>query len=84
MRYIISYDLVAPGRNYQPLYTELEKLGGKRVLLSQWAINSTGTSAVEIRDHLKTFMDANDRLLVTELDGTSWASFNLMLNLSTV
>lgn len=84
MRYVISYDLVAPGRNYQALYDALAALNAKRVLLSQWIANRTGTSPASLRDHLWQFMDNNDRLLVTELDGAGWASQNAMVNPSTV
>ena len=45
MRYIISYDLVAPGRNYQPLSDELARIGAQRVLLSQFAVRRVGTTA---------------------------------------
>jgi hypothetical protein len=45
------------------------------VLLSQWALASTWTAA-QLRDDLKTYIDANDRILVTVI--ADWASYNLM------
>ena len=78
MRYIISYDLVAPGRNYQPLSDELARIGAQRVLLSQFAVRRVGTTASALRDHLKKFIDSNDGLLVTCLDSSDWAYLNTM------
>src|SRR5215213_2400027 len=59
-RYLISYDLNAPGRNYEALFDELARLGAKRLLLSQWGLRNAA-NAVAIRDHLWSFMDGNDR-----------------------
>jgi hypothetical protein len=42
---------------------------------SQWALATTWT-AVQLRDDLKGYIDANDRLLVVQV--ADWASFNLM------
>ena len=76
MRYIISYDLVAPGRDYQTLWNELARMGAQRVLQSQWAVRRVETSAAGLRDHFRQFIDSNDRLLVTCLDSSDWASLN--------
>ena len=32
--YLVSYDLRVPGRNYQPVWDELKRLGAVRVLAS--------------------------------------------------
>ena len=74
-KYIISFDLVVIGQNYEPFYSELIRLGGTRVLLSQWLVKSD-YSALELRDHLWQYMDQNDRLLVQVID-ENWAAFNL-------
>ena len=84
MRYIISYDLVAPGRNYQPLWDELARIGAQRGLQSQWAVRRVETTASGLRDHFKKFIDSNDRLLVTCLDSSDWASLNAMTDLNKV
>jgi hypothetical protein len=73
-RYLISYDLNAPGRNYDALFNELARLGAKRLLLSQWGLRNAATGTA-LRDHLWSFMDGNDRLLVSSLDA-EWASQN--------
>ena len=38
--YLISYDLLKPGKNYDPLLDALTQQGAKRVLLSQWILNT--------------------------------------------
>ena len=85
MLYIISYDLIAPGQDYEPLWAELNRLGAKRVLQSQWAVRRTNTNPIALRDHLKRFIDANDRLLVTAPRGQDgWASWRAMFDINDV
>lgn len=84
MRYMISYDLNQPGRNYQPLWDALAAHNAQRVLLSQWVLRRYGTSAVALRDYFTRFIDANDRLLVTCLDGADWASYKVMVDINGV
>jgi hypothetical protein len=43
---------------------------------SQWIIKSSRTAEV-IRDHLMNFIDNDDIIFVVEIDGISWASFNV-------
>jgi hypothetical protein len=78
--YVVSYDLTRPGQNYDTLWAELKRLGGQRVLQSQWAVNVNNTSA-ELRDHFWAYMDRTDRLLVMARDSGDWAGMNLMINL---
>ena len=61
--YIISYDLVRQ-RNYDDLYNVIKSYGtwGK-ITESTWAVVSTMT-AVQIREHLSTVLDHDDRLFV--------------------
>lgn len=62
--YIVTYDLVNPGRNYELLlkkikeYGKWARLGGSSYLIVAEA------SAAQIRDNLKTSLDANDKLYV--------------------
>jgi len=84
MRYLISYDLIVPGKNYQPLWNALAELGAKKVLLSQYIVRRNNTSAVGLRDHLVQFVDANDRLLVVCLDSTDWAGRHLMVQVNQI
>jgi hypothetical protein len=85
MRYAISYDLNNPGKNYEQLWNAIRSMGAQRILLSEWVTAPrTGTSAVQIRDSLWTFMDANDRLFVKCLDSADWAGMNLMVHPSRI
>jgi hypothetical protein len=75
--YSVSYNLAEPDKDYKALYDELERLGGHRLLPSQWGMRSNGPAAA-LRDHLTPYIDAIDRLLVVQIDGTEWASWNAL------
>jgi hypothetical protein len=67
MRYLISYDLRKPDRDYSPLYDELNSLGAKRIQESVWAVRST-LGPGDIFDKLWPHMEnARDRLLVARV-----------------
>ncbi len=80
MRYTIGYDLITPGNDYDSLYKELRRLGCQKLMLSEWVGRFTNNNATQIRDHFRGYIDANDRLMVTCLDGADWAGWNLMTN----
>lgn len=62
--YIISYDLVAPGRDYEGLYAAIRTYSNwAKVNESLWAV-VTESKAVDIRAHLSQYLDDNDRLFV--------------------
>lgn len=61
MLYLISYDLIKPGKDYAALIDELKKLGAKRILLSQWVVRRGNTTAEALRDYFRSFIDSNDR-----------------------
>lgn len=72
--YVVSYDLRVPGRNYQTLWARLGEWKAQRALESLWLIDTSAT-AVQIRDDLRLYVDANDRLFVAKLSGESaWIS----------
>jgi CRISPR/Cas system-associated endoribonuclease Cas2 len=68
-KYEISYDLRAPGRNYDSLYKRLAAWRAVRVLKSVWIIEAANTTAEAIRDDLAKYIDANDGLLVCTMTG---------------
>ncbi|MXW09307.1 MAG: hypothetical protein F4X47_05545 [Gammaproteobacteria bacterium] len=79
MRYVISYDLVnGTSEDYESLWDALRQAGAKRLLRSQWCLRRHNTTAVALRDHFWQYMESGDRLLVTCLDGSGWASMNLL------
>ena len=70
----ISYDLRKPGKDYEGLINQVKALSGVwcHPTLSQWLVQ-TPLTAAQVRDRLLPFIDANDKLLVTELSGaTAW------------
>jgi hypothetical protein len=73
-KYLIVYDLERRGESYEPLLNALRTLGASHVLYSKWALR-TNLTAVQLRDHLRQFVDANDKLLVVGLTGeAAWTS----------
>lgn len=74
-KYFISYDLIKD-KDYKRLYSELERLGAKRVLESVWCLKHSSTTAVKLRDHFTDFVDSDDRLLV--IQSATWAGRNLL------
>ena len=71
----VSYDLRKPGQDYSSLTTALKNLGAKKILQSHWVLRSV-RSAEDLREHLKAFIDSNDRLFVDQI--SDWASFNTL------
>jgi len=63
--YVFTYDLIKR-KDYPKLWDELERLGAHRALNSFWLINVNNT-AKELHDHLKGFVDEDDRTWVSEL-----------------
>jgi hypothetical protein len=73
--FIVSYDLNAPGQNYQPLYDALESVIHCHPLDSFWLID-VDQSAVEVREALRSFMDSNDSIAVIEFTpDADWACY---------
>ncbi len=65
--YIITYDLLAPGRDYDALYKAIRAYGTwGRITESCWVI-VTSERPSTIRSNLALFMDANDRVFVARL-----------------
>ncbi len=77
MRYLISYDLMAPGKDYKPLWKALADAGAVRVLDSEWTVNLNNTTPLKVAEYVAQYMDANDRLLVTEMPD-NYAFMNLI------
>ena len=63
--YIISYDLRG-NRNYQPLYDAIESYSTwAKITESTWSVVTT-KSAVDVRNHLISVMDGDDRLFIVK------------------
>jgi hypothetical protein len=73
--YFLDYDL-RNVRNYQALYDELARFNAVRVLKSTWCFSRVNTSASNLRDHFKQFIDADDGICV--MDVSEWATSNVI------
>lgn len=82
-RFVVSYDLLSPGQDYESLINAIERLGGKKILDSQWCLRSS-LSAAQIRDHLWNYMEPRDRLLVNSTDKSDWAAMNMANRISDI
>ena len=79
MVYSISYDLRKPDRNYEDLYKGIQSFGyWWHQTGSNWII-ATNKNCAEIRDYLKQFIDANDKLFVVALQ-KNWAAVGFSQN----
>lgn len=81
--YLLSCELKGPSQSYGPFRAELERIGAKPVLASQWVFRVSGPAS-GIRDRLKTFVPPGDRLVVVQVDGTEWATSNPVTPIRTV
>jgi len=65
--YLVTYDLNAPGKNYDDLYEAIKSLGAWwHYLDSTWLVD-THLSAQSISDKLLSHIDKNDYLLVIKV-----------------
>jgi len=75
-KFLITYDLIRPGRDYTNLTEVIKRLGitWAHPQLSVWIVK-TNFTAVSIRDALLPFLDSNDKVLVCELGAeAAWSN----------
>lgn len=72
---LVTYDLRAPGRNYQPVYDYLRRFTYCKDMESVWFLDTSVTTR-EIRDQLQTLVDGNDKIFVVRIT-SDWASLNV-------
>lgn len=65
--YSITFDLFQPG-DYASLLEKLRTLGASQTLDRQWALRSTLTAS-QLRNTLRDYIAAEDRIVVTEVGG---------------
>lgn len=70
---LISYDLVAPGRNYEPLYDFFKSFGTRAKPLESLYLIKTDFSATEMRDKINMYIDSNDKVFVVDITGDASA-----------
>lgn len=67
MNYLVTYDLNRAGQNYDGLIDAIKSYSCKHVMQSVWFVKSD-SSANEISEHLRAFIDNNDNLFVGEIN----------------
>lgn len=73
----ISYDLYAPGQNYESVIERIKQLGSwAKIHKSVWYVSSTFTSSQAVA-HLKPVLDTNDRVYVVDATNND-ASWNTL------
>ncbi len=77
--WLVSYDLLVPGRNYEGLFQALRQMSATRVMLSQWALRSN-LSAMDILNRLIPHIDSNDRMIVSPLSSSAYIRTIVELN----
>jgi len=69
----ISYDLYAPGQNYDKVIERIKQLGmWAKVHMSFWYVNSTYTAEQAV-EFLKPVLDLNDKVYVVDATNNSAA-----------
>ena len=74
---LISYDLRRPGQNYPDLFAAIKSIDATcwHCLESVWIVK-TGLTSAQVRDRLRSHVDANDKVLVASLGG-DWGTHGL-------
>jgi hypothetical protein len=80
--YLISYDLLnkAMFGEYEDLIADLEALGARRVLFSEWMVRSD-QSAMDLTKRVRQHIHDFDRVMVIEVNMANGAIANLMCKL---
>lgn len=67
--YLITYDLMKPGQNYEKLFEAIKAIGSWcHPLESNWIIK-TDSTAEQVRNRITPHIDKNDKLFVAQLTG---------------
>jgi len=77
--FLISYDLGVPETisDYRILTEYIKSYRSwAKPLQSVWLIK-TSKSVAQVRDEIKLRIDSNDKVLVLNVTGTSWATYNV-------
>jgi len=72
MLHWISYDLDKPGQDYKDLIARLKELKAVRILKSDCLLENKAEPEA-VRNDLQRFLDANDRIMVSEVyNNAAW------------
>lgn len=78
---LVSYDLIAPGRNYEPLRGFLEShLNWAKPVQSLYLIKANKTAEL-LRNDLNAYLDVNDKIIVIDVtkDTAAWKGLSTEL-----
>lgn len=75
--FIISFDLISPGQDYQAVYDYIERYNDWIKPLQTFYLVHTSKSAGDIRDEIKSITDSNDKTIVIKVNTSSWATHKL-------
>jgi hypothetical protein len=78
---MVDYDLISPGQKYEAISQYVKQHSWAKVLKSTWLIRTT-KSASRVRDDVLGLIDANDKLLVTNVTGDAMAWYGLPKDVS--
>jgi hypothetical protein len=81
--FLIAYDLMKPGKNYEDLYAAIKGISGAwcHVLNSLWMVKANSSASV-MHDAVRAQMDPNDKLFVADVTGDLMAWTNLSEEIS--
>lgn len=74
--FAVTYDLKAPDRDYTKLHDAIKSLGSYSKRFESFWLVDCSLTAGQIRDKLKTVVDANDKILVIQV-AKHWATLNV-------
>lgn len=75
--YLISYDLIRPGKDYSNLHASIKSYGlWAKPLESVWLVKSS-LGVEQLRNSIQTHMDANDKIFVVDVTSRAAAWNNL-------
>lgn len=81
--YLISYDLMSPGKDYTTLHTHLRSYSSwAKPLESVWLLKSS-YGVEQLRNTIQSYMDANDKIFVVDVTSRAAAWANLTTDAST-
>jgi hypothetical protein len=74
---LVTYELKAPGRDYQPVHDYLQGFVGWVKPHPAVYLIKTDVSVADIRDRLKRLVHQDDPVFVVDITSSTWATYNL-------
>lgn len=73
----VNYDLNKTGQNYDKLINYLKSHQGWARPVRNSYLVKTSLNAGELRDGIQQHVDSNDAVLVIDISGGNWGSYNI-------